>query len=140
MSRRSWSLSQRLVPTWASPSPGYDGFSRGRGSSPLLIAGDQVAAQAAYVGINALEVGFPFAGVADDGRVEIGTLESSLHFDGSVLAQHEVMRARARGQLAVVSVPRPGGGKDLALDLLHSGDVGLSHELESQLLSYLNHH
>src|SRR5258708_35840838 len=82
----------------------------------------------------------PLPAVADDGRVEIGTLESSWRFDGTVLAQYEVMRARARGQLAVVSVPRPGGGKDLALDLLHSGDVGLSHELESQLLSYLNHH
>src|SRR6266851_8087326 len=81
----------------------------------------------------------PHPAVADDGRVELGSLVPGGPYY-AFLAQHDVVRARARGQLAEIGVARPWRGEDLFLDLLHGRDVRLAHELQRQLLANLNHH
>src|SRR5229473_4516267 len=86
-----------------------------------------------------LVVHAPHPAVTDDGGVELGSLMPARPND-ALLAQHDVVRARPRGQLAEVSVARPRRGEDLSLDLLHGRDVRLAHELQRQLLANLNHH
>src|SRR5712692_6430663 len=86
-----------------------------------------------------LVVHAPHPAVTDDGGVELGCLVPGGPGD-ALLAQHDIVRARARRQLAEVSVARPWRGEDLFLDLLHGRDVRLAHELQRQLLANLNHH
>src|SRR5450759_1586348 len=111
-------------------------------------AGEQDATVAAVLDVAAYsdrgDVGFvvhaPHASVANDAWIEICGVEPRRPLDSALLTEDDIVRARARGQLSVVGVLRPGRGEDLAFDLLDCGDVGLSHELERQRLSYLNHH
>src|SRR6266851_7478394 len=81
----------------------------------------------------------PHAAIADDRRVEVGDAIAGRPLDQSFLAQHDVMGAGARRQLAVVRVARPGCREDLALDFLDRVHVGLAHQLQRELLPYLNH-
>src|SRR5713226_5953649 len=86
-----------------------------------------------------LVVHAPHSAVTDDRGVELGCLVPGGPGD-TLLAQHDIVRARARRQLAEVSVARPWRGEDLFLDLLHGRDVRFAHELQRQLLANLNHH
>src|SRR5260370_4688274 len=81
----------------------------------------------------------PHSAVTDDGGVELGSLVPRRP-DDALLAQHDVVRARSRGQLAEVSIARPPRGEDLFFDLLHRRDISLAHELQCQLLANMNHH
>src|SRR5216683_4347890 len=86
-----------------------------------------------------LVVHAPHAAVADDGRVELGRQRPGRPLHDALLAQDDVVRARARRQLAVVRVARPRRGENLALDLLHRRDIRLAHHLQRQQLADLNH-
>src|SRR5690242_6215238 len=86
-----------------------------------------------------LVVHAPHAAVADDRRVEVRAAMARGTVDGSLLTQDDVVRARARRQLAVVGVARPRRGEDLALDLLDRVHVGLAHQLQRELLPDLDH-
>src|SRR5229473_2240731 len=86
-----------------------------------------------------LVVHAPHSAVTDDRGIELGCLVPGGPGD-ALLAQHDIVRARARCQLTEVSVARPWRGEDLFLDLLHGRDVRLAHELQRQLLANLNHH
>ena len=80
----------------------------------------------------------PHAAIADDGRIHVSRVKTGRRLD-ALLAQHDVVRARARRQLPVVGVARPWRGEDLALDFLHGGDVAFAHELQGQRLPDLDH-
>src|SRR5260370_9853988 len=86
-----------------------------------------------------LVVHAPHSAVTDDRGVELGSLVPGGP-DDALLAQHDIVRTRARCQLAEVSVARPWRGEDLFLDLLHGSDVRFAHELDRQLGAHLNHH
>src|SRR5690348_15549707 len=86
-----------------------------------------------------LVVHAPHAAVTDDRRVEVGDAISGRPLGRTILAQHHVVRAGARGELAVVGVARPGRREDLALDLLDRVHVRLAHQLQRELLPDLDH-
>src|SRR6266849_2716143 len=56
-----------------------------------------------------------------------------------VAPKYEIVGRTIVMELAVVGVARPGGGKNLALDRLHFGDVLLAHGIDERSGLQLHH-
>src|SRR5207244_686157 len=94
-----------------------------REEDPSVTQVVQVAAHADGRDVS-LVVHAPHTAVPDDAGVHLIGVESRRSLD-ALLPQHHVVSAGARGELAVVGIAWPGRGEDIALDLLHGGDVAL---------------